>query len=63
MVLMKCGRHWLPSNKRFHPTPLRGHKIVPILGSGFGETVTSIYRCGAGEAQGVGWQPYDPTLY
>jgi len=43
-----------PPNKRFHPTPLRGPKIGPILKPGFGSTVISIYRCGAGEAQSVG---------
>jgi len=43
-------------NKRFHPTPLRGPKIGPILKAGFAPTVISIYGCGAGEAQGVGPQ-------
>jgi hypothetical protein len=37
-----------------HPTPLRGPKIVAILTADSLPILISIYRCGAGEAQGVG---------
>jgi hypothetical protein len=47
--MIRAGR----PNKRMHSTPLRGPKIAAILTSGFRPTVVPIFRCGAGDAQGV----------
>jgi hypothetical protein len=41
-------------NKRLHLTPLRVDEIGAILEVRSSSNRVSIYRCGAGEAQGVG---------
>jgi len=40
-----------PPNRRLQLTPLRGPEIAAILKADFGLIATSIYRCGATEAQ------------
>jgi hypothetical protein len=37
-------------------TPLRGPEIVAILKADYNSTAIPIYRCGATEAQTVGWR-------